>query len=59
MVHELWWSSGAWHVNDIAARVGAPPIVGDPVAFVEVDNGSQNVFYLSDAHEIIELRWTP
>ncbi|MEO7016793.1 MAG: hypothetical protein ABI130_07090 [Leifsonia sp.] len=58
-VHELWWSSGAWHVNDIAARVGAPPIVGNPTAFVEVDEGTQNVFYLSDAHEIIELRWTP
>ena len=46
-------------MNDVAARVGAPPIVGDPVAFVEVDEGTQNVFYLSDAHEIIELRWTP
>lgn len=59
LVHELWWSAGVWNVNDIAARVGAPPIVGDPVAFVEVDEGTQNVFYLSDQHEIIELRWRP
>ena len=59
LLHELWWSAGAWHVNDIAARVGAPPVVGDADAFVEVDDGTQNVFYLSDAHQIIELRWRP
>lgn len=58
MVHELWWREGAWHTNDIGALVGAPPIVGNPVAFVEVDEGWQNVFYLSDAHQLIELRWT-
>ena len=46
-------------MNDIAARVGAPPVVGDADAFVEVDDGTQNVFYLSDAHQIIELRWRP
>jgi hypothetical protein len=58
-IHELWWDATGWHVNDIAARVGAPAAVGDAVGFVEVDQGSQNIFYLSDAHEIIELRWTP
>ncbi|WP_431247046.1 hypothetical protein [Leifsonia xyli] len=59
LLHELWYASGAWHVNDVAARVGAPPVVGDAAAFVEVDDGTQNVFYLSDAHQIIELRWRP
>lgn len=58
-VHELWRDPSGWHVDDIAARAGAPAIVGDPAAFVEVDEGTQNVFYLSDAHEIVELRWTP
>lgn len=58
-VHELWWREGVWHTNDIGPLVGAPAIVGAPVAFVEVDEGTQNVFYLSDSHEIVELRWTP
>ncbi|WP_285115638.1 hypothetical protein [Leifsonia sp. fls2-241-R2A-40a] len=58
-VHELWWSTGAWHHNDIAARVGAPPAWSEPAAFVEVDLGTQNVFYLSDAHHIVELQWRP
>lgn len=59
MIHELWWSAGGWHVNDIGRRLGAPAVWGDPAGFVEVDNGSQNIFYLSDAHQIIELRWRP
>ncbi len=59
LLHELWYGSGVWHVNDVATSVGAPPVVGDAAAFVEVDDGTQNVFYLSDAHEIIELRWRP
>jgi hypothetical protein len=59
-IHELWWDASGWHYNELtSASRGSIPAVGDAVAFVEVDNATQNVFYLSDAHQIIELRWKP
>jgi len=29
------------------------------MAFVDVVEGTQNVFYVSDPQDVIELRWTP
>jgi hypothetical protein len=59
MIHELWWDPTGWHHNPIGATVGAPHSISSPSGFVAVADASQNVYYTSDAHEIIELRWTP
>jgi hypothetical protein len=57
-IHELWWDVSGWHYNEItSAARGSIAAISDAVGFVEVDDGTQNVFYLSDAHQIIELRW--
>jgi hypothetical protein len=58
-IHELWWDPTGWHHNPIGAATGAPNSISDPAGFVYVDDASQNVYYNSDAHQIIELRWTP
>lgn len=58
-IHELWWNGDGWHFTTLtSAAAGSAPAVGDAVGFVE-DDGSQNVYYWSNAHQIMELRWTP
>ncbi len=58
-IHELWWDPSGWHHNPIGPLVGAPASISNPTGFVEVDIATQNVYYNSDAHQIIELRWEP
>jgi hypothetical protein len=58
-IHELWWDPSGWHHNPIGAAAGAPNSISNPVGFVYTGEASQNVYYNSDAHQIIELRWTP
>jgi hypothetical protein len=56
-VHELWWDANGWHENPLSFA-GSLPVQFGVAAFVDVEEGTQNVFYVSD-HDIIELQWTP
>ncbi|GAB3581884.1 hypothetical protein GCM10027406_23900 [Leifsonia lichenia] len=59
-IHELWWDASGWHVNELTSAAAQSFATNSDVqAFVEPDNASQNVYYQSDAHQIIQLRWTP
>jgi hypothetical protein len=57
-VHELWWNPTGWHFNELTGRPGTFPSISSPTAFVEVDQGTQNIYYNSDSHQIVQLQWT-
>ena len=58
LIHELWRESGAWQLNTLTGAE-SPRAVDSPSAFTDFASSSQNVYYISDANEVVELRWTP
>ena len=63
-VHQLLWSEtdNVWHYNDLtSASLGSPKAASNSgvAAFVDTYHGTQNVYYVSDTRDIIELRWMP
>ncbi len=58
LIHELWRESGQWQLNTLSGT-GSPRAVDSPSAFTDYASSSQNVFYISDANEVVELRWSP
>ena len=57
LIHEFWAESGDWHENPLTST-SSPRAAGSPSAFTDFSSSSQHVFYLSEANELIELRWT-
>ncbi|MFF2773153.1 hypothetical protein ACFVUP_39260, partial [Streptomyces bacillaris] len=58
VVYEFW-NDGGWHVNPLTGGEGSFPAASGPVGYADAGSGTQNVFYLSTAGDIIELRYTP
>jgi hypothetical protein len=58
LIHEFWAESGDWQENPLTGP-GSPRAAGSPSAFTDFRSSSQNVFYISAANEVVELRWTP
>jgi hypothetical protein len=58
LIHEFWAESGDWHENPLTGS-NSPRAAGSPSAFTDIPTSSQNVFYISAANEVVELRWTP
>jgi hypothetical protein len=56
LVHELWREAGDWHENPLTGA-GSPAVASTPSGFADLATSTQNVFYVSSANEVVELRW--
>ncbi|MFF2052613.1 hypothetical protein ACFVU2_13510 [Leifsonia sp. NPDC058194] len=59
LIYEFWNDPSGWHVNPLTGGDGSFPAASAPTAFADPVAATQNIFYMSDAREIIELRYTP
>lgn len=58
-LHELWWDSSGWHLEDLTVQVGLPPIDEHPAGFADATTGTQLVFVVDTDHHLHVLTWTP
>ncbi|WP_025156852.1 hypothetical protein [Leifsonia aquatica] len=59
LVHEFWNDPSGWHADPLTGGEGSFPAASAPAAFADPASATQNVFYVSDANEVIELRYSP
>lgn len=56
-IHELWWDSSGWHHHDLNDVPGLPLAAGDPTGFADGIDSTQHIFFVSDDHHLIALKW--